>query len=82
MSAEAWNNIQLASFKISEMAQVTPISFQIADEQIIGKQEKGVYFGCNMQQILFWGGPGRCPRPVQWASYLSGMFQKKNKQGG
>ena len=35
------------------------------------EMEKDVYFGCNLSQILFWGGSGRSSRPVQWAGYLS-----------
>ena len=27
----------------------------MADEQIIGKQEKGVHFGCNLQQFFIFG---------------------------
>ena len=45
--------------------------------QIIGKQEKGVYFGCNMQQILFWGSSGKSSKPVQWAGYIWQHLEQK-----
>ena len=37
---------------------------------MIGREEKSVYFGCNLLRVLFWGGSGRRSRPVQWAGYL------------
>ena len=57
--------------------------------EIIGKQDKDVYFGCNMSQIFLGGSSGKSYRPVQWARYvsqhleqkdhlnISGLFQKK-----
>ena len=57
--------------------------------QIIRKQEKDVYFGCNMSQILFWGSSGKSSSSMQRAGYISqrleqkvhlsisGLFQKK-----
>ena len=43
----------------------------MADKKIIGQQEKGVHFGCNLSQMLFWRGSGRSYRLVHWARYLN-----------
>ena len=61
MSEEAWNNIQSASFKISQMAQVTPISLESRlSESFIGKQKTCIldiisnrfYFGEVQEEVL------------------------------
>ena len=45
--------------------------------QIIVKQEKDVYLGCNMKQTLFWGSLGKSSRPVQWAGYIPQQLKQK-----
>ena len=44
-------------------------SYFVKIEEIIGKEEKDVYFGYNMLPILFWRSSGRSSRLVQWVEW-------------